>query len=156
MVLFKPYHVPSILVSLKTETRRTWKRPMVKIGGQYKIKTKMISKEYYGKIEVLDLFQQRLEDMTPQDAWHEGGYTLDEFKDTWIEINGSWDNDTVVSVVMFRFAGYGDTVIPNDVVTDWFKQLDERGLICGCGDVFRSLAEKERRECWICQDVVIV
>ena len=151
MVMFKPYHVPSIFVGLKIETRRTWKRHMVKIGGDYRIKTKMLSKEYYGRIRVLDLFQERLGDMTPQNAWNEGGYTLDEFKDIWIKINGSWDNEIIVWVIRFKFVGYGDAVIPAEVIFDWWKEMDDQGLICGCGDVFTSLSEREKGICRRCQ-----
>jgi len=42
-MLFKPEHKEMILNGTKTATRRVWKKPMVKVGGIYKAKTKMLS-----------------------------------------------------------------------------------------------------------------
>ena len=41
--------------------------------------------------------------MTEQEAQAEGGYTLAEYKQIWIGINGSWSDDQIVWVVDFEF-----------------------------------------------------
>ena len=54
-MLFKKEHKEMILSGTKTQTRRIWKRPMVKVGGIYKAKLKMMSKDYFAKINDEDL-----------------------------------------------------------------------------------------------------
>jgi len=51
MMLFRPEHVKPILNGTKTQTRRTWKRPHVRVGGVYKAKTQMLSKRYFARLE---------------------------------------------------------------------------------------------------------
>lgn len=111
-MLFKPQHIRMIADGTKTETRRDWKKPMAKLGGEYKVKKSMMSKEYYATIKCTALFKQRLGDMRNKDADREGGYTLAEFKQIWIEINGSWDDNQIVTVVEFEMVGKGNTPIP--------------------------------------------
>jgi hypothetical protein len=41
--------------------------------------------------------------MSEQEAQAEGGYTLAEYKEVWIDINGSWNSDEVVWVVDLDF-----------------------------------------------------
>ncbi len=91
-MLFKPEHKEMILKGTKTATRRVWKRPMVKVGGIYKAKTKLLSKEFFAKIMVFKLYKQRLYDMTEEDAKKEGYKNLKEFEKVWIKINGDWNN----------------------------------------------------------------
>ena len=74
----------------------------------------MISKEYYLIIKATKIYKQRLGDMTEQDAWHEGGYTLKEYKDVWRDINGEWDDEQIVTVVAFSKVGKGNTPIPDE------------------------------------------
>jgi hypothetical protein len=47
LILFKPQHIRMIVDGIKIATRRDWKKPMAKIGGEYKVKKSMMSKEYY-------------------------------------------------------------------------------------------------------------
>ncbi len=101
-MLFKPEHKDMILRNSKTATRRIWKRPMVKVGGIYKAKLKMLSKEYFAKIKVEALYRQALGEMDYVDALKEGYESLDDFKKVWIEINGNWDGDLVVDVIEFN------------------------------------------------------
>lgn len=101
-MLFQPEHIPMILDGTKTATRRNWKKVMVKVGGVYKVKTKMMSKEYACLIRVVNLYKQALGDMTIDDCQNEGYNTLDEFRDIWIKINGVFIPELVVTVVDFR------------------------------------------------------
>jgi len=101
-MLFRMYHIGLIHEGIKTATRRNWKKRMVKVGGRYKMKTQLFSHISYGGIEVKKVYQQKLGDMTEEDAKKEGGYTLEEFRQVWKEINGSWDDDLKVWVVEFE------------------------------------------------------
>jgi len=101
-MLFKPEHIKMILDGFKTATRRVWKKPMVRVGGIYKVKIKMLSKEYACKIRVLKLYKQQLAYVTKEDAKKEGYDTLMGFRDTWIKINGEYDLNQVVDVIEFE------------------------------------------------------
>ena len=101
-MLFKPEHKDMILNGTKTATRRAWKRPMVKVGGIYKCKLKMLSKDYFAKIKVTKLYKQCLGDMTNKDAKKEGYKLLRHFYNVWIKINGSWSSLQEVDVIEFH------------------------------------------------------
>ena len=83
-MIFKPEHKEMILNETKTATRRVWKKPMVKVGGIYKCKLKMLSKEYFAKIKVTKLYKQKLRDMKEKDAKKEGYHSLKKFFSIWI------------------------------------------------------------------------
>ena len=102
-MLFKPYHVAMITSGTKVVTRRNWKRCMAKVGGIYAVQTRMYQpKKDCEMIRVTQLYKQRLGDMTEEDARKEGGYTLAQFKKTFADINGFWDDDLVVHVIEFE------------------------------------------------------
>ncbi len=101
-MLFKQEHKEMILNGTKTATRRGWKKPMVKVGGIYKCKLKMLSKEYFAKIKVTKLFKQELIYMTDKDAIKEGYKDKDGFKEIWIKINGIWHDYKEVYVIEFE------------------------------------------------------
>lgn len=105
MLLFKPHHVPLILNDTKTETRRIWGRRRAVPGRVHKAKVKMLSKKVFARLLILDVFPQRLGDMTEADAQAEGGYTLARYRVEFYRINGVWDPDLVVSVVKFKRVG---------------------------------------------------
>ena len=101
-MLFKPEHKEMILNGTKTATRRAWKKPMVKVGGIYKAKLKMLSKNYFAKIKVIKLFKQRLGDMNQEDILKEGYGFNYEFMDVWNKINGIYDPILEVYVIEFE------------------------------------------------------
>jgi len=103
-MLFKPEHIKMIKEGTKHVTRRTWKRPMVKVGGMYAAQSYMYQpKKECPRIECTALYQQILGDMDEEDADWEGGYTLTEFKVLWERINKKhWNPNEVVWVVAFR------------------------------------------------------
>jgi hypothetical protein len=101
-MLFKPEHKDMILNGTKTVTRRVWKKPRVKVGGIYKAKIQMLSKDYFAKIKVTKLFRQKLKDIQVRDIEKEGYSSLSEFVDIWKKINKSWNGNTVVYVIEFE------------------------------------------------------
>lgn len=101
-MLFKPSHIGMILSGTKTATRRVWKKPMVKVGGIYKCKTKMLDKKYFAKIEVNNLYKQKLGDMKEGDAKKEGYSSLKKFFSIWYEINGIVKFNQEIYVIEFK------------------------------------------------------
>ena len=101
-MLFKPEHEQMILEGKKTVTRRVWKRPMVKVDGIYKCKTKMLDKKFFAKIKVLKLYKQKLKEIMVRDVEKEGYSSLSEFVDIWKKINKNWDGNTEVYVIEFE------------------------------------------------------
>lgn len=103
-MLFKPEHVNMILAGTKTQTRRAWKRPMAKVGGVYRVKTKMLSKEYHCLIEVTGLRKERLGDISEADAQREGYQTVTHYWRAWCRINrvDKADPNQEVYVIDFR------------------------------------------------------
>jgi len=116
MLLFKPYHVWPIWMKNKTETRRIWKRQRAVKGSRHQAQTKMYSHEYFAKLDIIEIFQQTLGEMTEQDAKAEGGYTLAQYRHVLEKINGDpWNDKEVVFVVRFEkvpFEHYGTVMQP--------------------------------------------
>lgn len=101
-MLFKEHHIKGIIAGVKTQTRRDWKRCMVKVGGIYLVKKQMLSKEWYAKIQVTGIRRERLGDISTVDAFKEGGYTVAEYICEWKAINGDWTPDLEVYVIDFE------------------------------------------------------
>lgn len=101
-MLFKPEHKEMIIKGTKTATRRAWKKPMVKAGGIYKAKLKMLSKDYFAKIKVNAVYRQGLYFMTDEDAKKEGYKNMEDFSNIWIKINGKWNPNLIVYVIEFE------------------------------------------------------
>jgi hypothetical protein len=102
MILFKPEHMQPIQKGIKTQTRRVWDSPRAKVGSIHKAKLQMLSKDYFAKLHILKIHQEKLGDITPEDAKKEGGYTVPQFKRKWEMINKSWDPELLVYVVEFE------------------------------------------------------
>ena len=81
MILFREYHVRPILDGIKDETSK---------------------ESTFAKVLILKVYPKFLGDFTSEDAWNEGGYTLDELKKVWIEINKIWMPDKMVTRVKFK------------------------------------------------------
>lgn len=104
MLLFKPCHIRPIIDGVKTHTRRNWKSRRVNIGSTQLAKTKMLSRDYFAKLSIMDVWQEPLGDITAESAYKEGGYTVEEYIALWDEINGpgSWKDDLEIWVVDMR------------------------------------------------------
>jgi hypothetical protein len=108
-MLFKKEHQEMILNGTKTATRRVWKKPMVKVGGVYKAKLQMLSKDYFAKIKVTRLYKQGLYFITEEDARKEGYHNIEEFSKIWIKINGEWNPNLIVYAIEFEVVNDGNT-----------------------------------------------
>lgn len=99
-LLWKKHYIPMVLSARKTMTRRL-KRPAVKVGGEYYIKTSLFE-HLPERIRVDALYTQRLGDMTEEDAAREGAENLHSFVKDWKTLTGTWDPENTVWVVEFH------------------------------------------------------
>lgn len=105
-MLFTEEHLNAVVAGDKTQTRRQWDTPQVKEGNSYRATNDLFTPrdEAPAYIVVIDVWEERLGDITATDASAEGGYTVEEFREEWREINGNWDPDEHVWAV--EFEGY--------------------------------------------------
>ena len=98
-MIFKKEFLPLILSVRKTQTRRTPRR-FLRVGHVYTIQVNRTkSTGYY--LKVTNLYHQTLKQVTEEEAQKEGFSNLDEFKQAWVSINGSWDPK--LKVVVYEF-----------------------------------------------------
>jgi hypothetical protein len=90
-----------ILVGTKTETRRLWKRQRAKVGSVHLAKLKMLSKEYFARLQINYVFQQRLGDITDEQVRKEGYSTRDEYFKKLCEINKMPYHPRVLDMVVW-------------------------------------------------------
>ncbi|MCU4751391.1 ASCH domain-containing protein [Halobacteria archaeon AArc-curdl1] len=108
-LLFQPEHVEQIRSGEKTATRRDWSENYnPPRAGTVQMATESLfesDEECECYIRIKDIYEQPLGEMTARDAEREGGYTLEEFRKKWEEINDEWDPDKVVTAVEFEYVG---------------------------------------------------
>ena len=116
-MLFQKEHVDLIISGRKTQTRRIWKRRMAKPGAIHKCKTARYSKDYFARIEILEVYKERFGNVSEDDAKAEGYLSKHEFTNAFFRINGiSWESlealqaimDKEVYVVKFRLHKEGN------------------------------------------------
>lgn len=116
MILFKEVlrHPQMILKGKKTQTRRIGSKRW-NVGSVHLAKTQMLSTEYFAKILITGVREERLGDISLEDAQKEGYNTIEEYIDIWKFINkGVWDPELIVWVVDFELK-YTD-LKPGDIV----------------------------------------
>ena len=101
MILFKKHFVFPILTGLKEHTRRTWKTPRAKEGSIHQAKTDYTA-YYFAELQIKEVYQELLGDISPQDARKEGGYTVQSYIDEFKRVYGFWDDNLEVYVVDFE------------------------------------------------------
>lgn len=101
MALFKKDLIRLVQAGRKTQTRRTHKREW-QVGKIYKVKISYYDKGQ-GIIKITRKFHQHLCDVSESEARKEGFNCLDEFRQCWIKINGSWNPDQTVTVYEFSY-----------------------------------------------------
>jgi hypothetical protein len=132
MLLFKPEHVKPIDTGLKTQTRRTWKKPRVTDGSFQKAKTQMLSKNYFALLRITESpYQEKLRSISDADAYAEGGYTYQSYIDKFYEIYPKLDREQMAFlwlwVVKFEKVGPGNLPIDSPA----FQSIDQR-IKMGC------------------------
>jgi len=101
-MMFKKDLLEMVISGAKTQTRRRHKN-LLKEKQKYVVKRNWYKNtEYY--IQIKKVYPQKLGDVSEEEARKEGFSGLDEFRDAWIRINGSWDPDMVVTVYEFELA----------------------------------------------------
>jgi hypothetical protein len=87
VLLFKPEHVAPILAGTKTQTRRIWVRWRANVLSTHFAKTKMLSREHFAKLYISDRWEERLGDISEEDAQAEGYHSREEYLAKFAEIN---------------------------------------------------------------------
>lgn len=101
-MMFKKELLDLVLSGRKTQTRRLHSR-LLRVGHIYAIQVSRVeSTGYY--IKITNVYQQRLGDVSEDEAAKEGFDNLEEFKETWIRISGSWDSEMKVVVYDFELS----------------------------------------------------
>ena len=101
-MMFKRELLDLVIQGKKTQTRRRHKN-LLKEKQKYVIKKNWYKNtEHY--IRITKVYSQKLGDVSEEEAHKEGFSSIEEFRDAWIKINGSWDSDIVVTVYEFELA----------------------------------------------------
>ena len=100
MALFKRRHIHKIREGRKTQTRRTHKHTW-KLGKTYSIRASYFGKPE-GHIKITKKFKQKLGEISPEDVKKEGFNSLEEFREAWIEINGNWNPEQIITAYEFK------------------------------------------------------
>jgi len=101
-MMFQRELLDLVISGKKTQTRRLHKHPL-KEKQKYVIKRNWYKNtEHY--IQIKKVYPQKLSDVTQEEAIKEGFSGLDEFREAWIRINGSWDPEMFVTVYEFELA----------------------------------------------------
>jgi len=89
MLLFKPEHVDPIRSRRKTQTRRSWRRPRVRVGSIHQCRTRMLdASSTFAHIRILWVWRERLLDISEADAHAEGYLSREAYWTAFVRING--------------------------------------------------------------------
>jgi hypothetical protein len=93
------------MAGTKTQTRRIWKKKRANVGSIHLAKTQMLSKDFFAKLEILDVCQEHILNISEDDAMAEGYPTKHAYLAAFCRINkmqyGDLDN-LFAWVVKFR------------------------------------------------------
>lgn len=98
-MLFKKDLLAKILNSSKTQTRRSSARTY-KVGRVYGISCRRYQKPQ-AHIQILQARKQRLGEISEEDVRKEGFSNMEEFREAWQTIYGSWDPEQLVTAYEF-------------------------------------------------------
>lgn len=96
---FSKAHADAIVKGIKTQTSRKAKDPRLQSGVTVRAQV-----THFADLEIADVHRKRLGDFDDEDARREGGYTLDEFKEIWKALHGTWNPNESVYVIRFRLS----------------------------------------------------
>lgn len=116
-MIFQPEHREQIRTGEKTMTRRQWDGQRVTVGKTYRATLGgNVEQGMFEPRETCDLFirvtgirHEALGELRDDDVQREGEYeTAAEFREAWKDINGEWDPEETVFVVVFEYASNED------------------------------------------------
>ena len=89
-----------ILDGVKTQSSRVGvPDPKLKTGAVVRA---MVWEPHFADLRIMSIERKKLKYFDEEDAQREGGYTLEEFKETWKETHGEWNEDQLVYVIHFE------------------------------------------------------
>ncbi|NPV80716.1 MAG: ASCH domain-containing protein [Firmicutes bacterium] len=103
MILFKPEHVEPILAGRKTQTRRVGKKRW-NVGSIHQARLNYYAKPF-ARIKILAVRQERLGDISEEDARREGYGSVEEYRKVFERIYGRWVPDEMVWAIDFEVVG---------------------------------------------------
>jgi hypothetical protein len=101
-MLFKKALLAKVLDGSKVQTRRLSTR-RYHVGRVYGVTCRRYQKSQ-AHIQITQAKQQKIGDITLEDVRKEGFNTLEEFKQTWLKINGTYDPEQLVTAYEFRLS----------------------------------------------------
>ncbi len=101
-MLFQRTMVEPILKGLKTETRRIWKRCMVKEHNIYKARTDYSKNGVFALLQITYIKRELLNNINENDLKKEGYNSMHAFKREWVKLYGTWDPNTLIYVIGFK------------------------------------------------------
>jgi ParB/RepB/Spo0J family partition protein len=97
---FRLSHMQPILKGIKTQTsRKGIPDPKIAVGSTIHA---AVWEPHFADLIVTSIERKRLKDFTEDDAYREGGYTLEEFREVWKTIHGQLDENESVYVISFK------------------------------------------------------
>ncbi len=106
-LFFKRQFISKIREGSKTQTRRL-KQPKLSIGKEYCIRENYKS-TLPDQIMIIDIFQQFLGEVSPEEVRKEGLASEQDFIEIWTEIYGYYDPAEIIWVVEFEYIGSTET-----------------------------------------------
>jgi hypothetical protein len=108
MMLFNEHHVSLILNGIKTQSRRMCLVRRWNVGAVHLAKTKMISKEYFARLKILDVYQESLVLISEDDARAEGYDSKEAYLKAFREIykindDAEWSATLLSKVWVIKF-----------------------------------------------------
>ncbi len=104
-MIFTGGNAAKIADGTKTETRRVWKSPHVKVGGVYSVRTTRFGKTDPNatRYRVTSIHTELLREIDEASARREGCESLADFIDLWMKLHGGvWNPYLPVTVVRFE------------------------------------------------------
>lgn len=112
-MMFQAEHIEMIRNGEKTQTRRDWSPnySAAPATGDVRMATPASEGPFVSHeecdcyIRVTDISEEELGSLSEADAAAEGGYSVEEFRELWEELNDEWVPELLVTAVSFEYVG---------------------------------------------------